>query len=73
MDKLDQEYAIFASNYGDGTPPSFEAWLATRNTQPSNLFPLSEEDVAYIRYTDAKGDATPMTFQEWKEAGKPSF
>lgn len=73
MNKLDQEYAIFESNYGDGTPPSFDDWLASRSEIKPKSFILTEEDVAYIRYTDVKGEGTPMTFQEWKEAGKPSF
>lgn len=72
MEKIDQEYAIYAGSFGDGTPLSFEDWKKARECVegevPSNL---TAEDVAYIKYMSQYGDGTPKSFEEWKEAGKP--
>lgn len=74
MNQLDQEYAIFSSNYGDGTPPSFEDWKAAREGQTQDSrFKLTAEDVEYIQYTNGRGDGTELSFEDWKKAGKPAL
>ena len=75
LTRLEQEYASYAGS-GDGTVESYEEWLNNKfgkKPEPTPRKKLTKEDAEYIAYTDSFGDSTPeLSFQEWKDAGKPS-
>lgn len=73
MKTIEQMYNDYVATAGDSTPLGFEEWKASKAQNIDITRNLSEDDVAYIRYTDVKGDATPMSFADWVAAGKPKF